>query len=162
MEAKSNEYRVYIEEHKRNVVRAYERIRATCRSVGWVDRAVARIDATDRIATHDDTKYSRAEFDAYRRRFYPVSPAERDAAGFAAAWRHHYTANDHHWEHWLVSGRPTDMSDEAIVEMVADWEAMSYLKGGSALRWLEQQGGRMHLTDATREKARVLAALLCR
>ena len=61
--------------------------------------------------THDMSKFSRAEFGHYMRRFtvprltgVPVTP--QALAEFEGAWHHHYCKNDHHWNYWLHAGEP--------------------------------------------------------
>ena len=58
---------------------------------------------------------------------------------YQECWKHHYTVNAHHPEHWLdhENNTCTDMTLEAIVEMICDWEAMSLKFGTSTLKWYE-------------------------
>ena len=62
------------------------------------------------------------------------------------AWKHHYENNPHHPEHWVdhKTGVIRDMSLDAIVEMLCDWEAMSMYHQSSILDWYKN--------DATDEK----------
>jgi hypothetical protein len=57
------------------------------------------------LIIHDLSKFSRAEWGPYVRRFYGgrggVEDKAADPPEFAAAWRHHYERNPHHWDHWI-------------------------------------------------------------
>ena len=71
----------------------------------------------------------------------------------------HKKRNSHHLEHWMRpdindQSVPVDMDNDAIVEMVCDWEAMGemYRGNGSARKWYEMYGDRMIMTDATRQR----------
>lgn len=98
-----------------------------------------------RGVTHDLSKFSRAEWTPYVMKFFGdpgglFSPAEK--ATFAEAWQHHQACNDHHWQHWLLRApdghrlHPSlEMSLPARKEMLADWRAMSRVKGGSVVEW---------------------------
>ena len=85
-----------------------------------------------RLIIHDYTKFSRAEWTPYVTRFFDdLTP--RDATRFAAAWKHHYTHNPHHWNYWLndsvqygvrTAQEPPyarEMPEHFVREMVADW-----------------------------------------
>lgn len=99
------------------------------------------------IDTHDASKFSDSEFDGYRLKYHPTT---RELNGdesfkndvderFTECWKHHYETNAHHPEHWLDHENNTckDMSLDAIVEMICDWEAMSLKFGTSVLEWYE-------------------------
>jgi len=76
---------------------------------------------------HDLSKLRPFEWWSYAGRFYGTGSETFDLA----VWRHKQR-NDHHWEHWVaVSGSITafPMPRPAILEMLADWWAMSAQKG---------------------------------
>ena len=92
------------------------------------------------IVMHDASKYSEAEFEPYRRRFYPMVDAPYDAIGdddpiFEEAWKHHYTHNPHHPEYWVKDSKTLPMNSLFIAEMLLDWNAMTYTKGGTTWDW---------------------------
>ena len=71
----------------------------------------------------------------------------------------HKQRNSHHLEYWLrpdSSGQmvPVDMSKDAIMEMVCDWEAMSemYRNSSGAKDWYRLYGDKMTMTDTTRQR----------
>ena len=47
-----------------------------------------------------------------------------------------------------------DMSEDAIMEMICDWEAMGemYCSNGGAREWYKISGDRMIMTNATRQR----------
>ncbi len=104
-------YLSYIIQHKYFVFHAGRRIKVPL----W------------RLIIHDWSKFTRAEWGPYVRRFYgkqdnPLA-IQQD---FDAAWLHHQHHNPHHWEHWvLMKGKNTyvalPMPIELVREMVADW-----------------------------------------
>lgn len=80
---------------------------------------------------------------------------------------HHITNNSHHPEYWLEDKTKANidlqnrdkslevvdasgMSDDAVVEMVADWQAMSEeLKKNTAREWYNKQKDvRWHFTES--------------
>lgn len=99
-----------------------------------------------RILKHDMSKFSRIEFFAYAAAFHRGQ--EHNIKLNSAAWLHHKTKNDHHWEHWVTTdfvptpkGQISEtggsykmvalaMSEPAIEEMIADWFAASRHYGG--------------------------------
>lgn len=83
-----------------------------------------------KLLLHDLSKFSPAEFEAYRRQFFPADEEERLQSGFDGAWLHHCHHNPHHWQHWILNGEPLPMPEEEIREMVADWIAAGRAYGG--------------------------------
>lgn len=119
-----------------------------------------------RLIIHDFSKFSRAEWGPYTRRFYGgragVLDKEADPEEFHIAWNHHWHRNSHHWEHWLrIKGTeiiPMRMSFDSTMEMVADW-----LGAGRAITgewgvkgWYGANKDKMILHDYTRVLAESL------
>lgn len=94
-----------------------------------------------RLLAHDLSKLSPSELIPsavhyysyhYKLRF-PVTEKEkqRDKEAYQAAWRHHYTNNDHHSEYFHPAYNPScksldgplRMEKGALLELVADWYA---------------------------------------
>jgi hypothetical protein len=79
------------------------------------------------LLIHDASKFSRAEFGPYARRFArrPASSPSHvvDPQEWRDAWQHHWTHNAHHWQHWCGGdGRfLMPMPERYAREMVADW-----------------------------------------
>lgn len=88
-----------------------------------------------RLVMHDASKFSRAEWGPYVRRFFggaPDDPGVRRA--FNAAWRHHYEHNPHHPQYWLQleedgTMRANWMPPAYVREMVADWYGAGMAQG---------------------------------
>ena len=105
---------------------------------------------------HDNSKFSKEEFEPYRRRFYPTSFEVRiddNDYEFNNAWKHHYMNNPHHPEFWIDhDGMAMDMDDEYIVEMVMDWLAMSRYFNSDMVEWYYSEGKNNNFSDITRSK----------
>ena len=167
--AKKEEYMRYIKEHVNNVIRAFDEFSNN----EWLGKgmdseirqAVANLIENRKIPNHDASKYSDEEFEPYRRHFHSVDALEKEESeeDFEEAWKHHYTTNSHHFEHWIDSeGNPTEMDLESIIEMVCDWEGMSYKFGGSAKSWFdENKDKKVILHPNTKEKVEKILLLFC-
>jgi len=112
-----------------------------------------------RLVIHDASKFSRAEWGPYVRRFYagPGSRLRKDAdpLEFQIAWKHHWTRNPHHWEYWLPdplgATAPQAMPETYVREMVADWIGAARAQGKpDAAAWYATYGERMLLHPDTR------------
>ena len=138
---KQAEYLNYINTHIANVKKAFaemcenEYLYSTQNAI--VLEALETLKR--RIDKHDESKFSDAEFEAYRRHFYPVDVDENkwNEEDFQNAWEHHYTVNSHHPEHFKrPDGTIEDMPLVDILEMIADWESFRYIeKGGAKSYW---------------------------
>lgn len=145
------EYTDYINEHIKNVAKAWEEVKEKCKDViseytcGYPDVTMAMIDSN--IQTHDLSKFSKEEFDAYRKNFYPINEDEKkeNENDFNAAWKHHYMNNPHHWDYWYHQGREGEMMLIYIIEMLCDWRAMSYKFNSSTLDYWEENKKNIHL-----------------
>ncbi|MFA5572156.1 MAG: DUF5662 family protein [Candidatus Bathyarchaeia archaeon] len=83
-----------------------------------------------RLIAHDWTKLLPLELFAYNRQFFGKNKKPQQ---FMRAWLHHQNSNDHHWEYWIPrtghnrcevpypDNMAMEMSEGAIMEMVADW-----------------------------------------
>lgn len=96
------------------------------------------------IISHDQSKFSDKEFDFYRAKFYPCKKDIEEMSQetidelFENAWTHHYEHNAHHPEYWIITKNEpftSRMSYEYFIEMICDWMAMSYTKGGTVKSW---------------------------
>ena len=120
------EYKNYIIEHKDRVKQFAEWLRGSCSEVfEGVD-----LEAFDEIISeHDESKFSEEEFEAYAQKFYgkqDINGKPLDyVPGYEEAWKHHWTTNEHHPEHWLGE----DMPLIYILEMLCDWGSFSIDKG---------------------------------
>lgn len=125
---KEHQYDDYIWWH-RNAIRDAFTEMVMCPDLAWIildpviyDKMVTRIE------NHDLSKYDIAEYDAYRKYYYPINKQEKENAekDFQEAWKHHYENNDHHWQNRINDTEFTIETECAILENVCDWLAMGY------------------------------------
>jgi hypothetical protein len=90
------------------------------------------------LLIHDLSKFSRAEWGPYVRRFFGgrggVLDKSADPEEFNQAWAHHWQNNPHHPELWAggPEGDPykrVPMPARFLAEMVADWYGASRAQG---------------------------------
>jgi hypothetical protein len=113
------------------------------------------------LLIHDLSKFSRAEWGPYVRKFYG-GPSPRDTSGgydpnaqgdeFKRAWAHHWQTNLHHWEHWSEClPAPLPMPDRYRREMLADWRGAGLAQGKpDTAAFYRANGTRMRLHPETR------------
>lgn len=162
---KEQEYLDYINDHINNVNKAFELYMLPILNMTNISTLISDEELKEAIRnlqslipTHDASKFSDAEFDGYRMRWHPtaaeLAKQKEDPElqytvreRYEKCWEHHYTTNGHHPKHWLdpETGISKDMTLDAIVEMLCDWEGMSLKFGTSTLKWYEEK--------ATDEKA---------
>ena len=139
--AKEREYINYIIEHINNVYNVYEtlfedgkRYLPTGITEEEYNNAIENIK--QEVKEHDKSKFGEEEFDAYRINFYPTKKEKEKMDSdidffnevknnFQNAFKHHYTVNDHHPQHFIIDKEITDMPLECIIHMICDWCAMS-------------------------------------
>ena len=155
----SVQYDEYIEEHKSNVWEAFD----------WLHTNIPELTDEDtwheaeRLCAwmHDDSKYDKAEYDAYDAYFYGGNKSYEVTQEFNKAWLHHIHENKHHWQHWvLINDDPNngeiilDMPNEYIIEMICDWWSFSFKKGDlhEIFKWYDEHKDYMKLSDRTRSK----------
>jgi len=142
-------YLKYIDEHRNYIYGAFRRHgQRICLSLSLIGLSYHKL--RNRIAYHDVSKYGPEEFQAYRKNFYPKKE-EEGPSDFGKAWKHHYTVNDHHWEHWVENGKPKEMDRIAIAEMLLDWEAMSLKFKNNPAEWYRTHKNTILLGKRTRE-----------
>lgn len=165
---KEQEYLEYIKEHIGFVKKAFVMYFAplmdkSCISNMLSDTQIkqAIIDLAKVIDTHDASKFSDAEFDGYRMKYYPTKKEEVDPdfpalleKRYDECWKHHYQTNWHHPEYWynFETKEAKDMELVAIIEMICDWEAMSLKFGGTAMDWWENK------PDGKEEKEKIMSS----
>ena len=120
---------------------------------------------------HDESKYSKEEYDAYDAYFYPKPLTNKSEASkylrnlkidrdFDYAWLHHLHNNPHHWQYWVLNnddGTKTalDMPLKYIKEMLADWAAFSYIQGENKLiEWYNNNRDKQVMSKLTRERVK--------
>lgn len=119
-----------------------------------------------RLLVHDFSKFGRAEFGPYMRRYAQGRAGKMDHTDddmeWHVAWGHHWKRNPHHWEHWLrfvwdpwkrqLLPEPIEMPYTYVMEMIADWKGAGRAYNGSwdISQWYFRNAERMVLHPATR------------
>ena len=135
---KEEEYKKYINTHKENILKMHKLLQKYCSTYLTITMYDNNKDMLERLNKHDDSKFSKEEFDAYRIKFYPTKEEEnkiKTSAEYANmvktnyenALQHHYKYNTHHPQHYVDSdGSIRDMPVEDVYEMILDWMANMY------------------------------------
>lgn len=153
---KDLEYIVYINEHTANIKKAWEIVKPKLTGEKWLDDATF-LEISQRVLYHDITKFTSNEFHGYRKKFYPdktESQNEEAIEGFfQKSWLHHIHSNDHHWNHWIVSGDGIILSMPfvCIFEMLLDWFAMALKFGDTVEDFYNKNKESMLMHDETRK-----------
>lgn len=153
---KEQEYLNYIKSHVAHVIEAFQiyiepllNESNICKSVSDSDLYNAINKLKEDIEDHDASKYSDEEFPGYRARWYPTAMEQKGDEDYQnkveevyqQCWDHHRKNNPHHPDYWFDEETNTakDMSIEAILEMICDWEACSAQFNGNTLDWYENK-----------------------
>ena len=122
LQQKRQEYTEYIYEHKRFVENAFFYFK-TCRLNILSGDEMETLSYE--IKNHDISKFSKEEFEAYRKHFFPCSfeKSEDFKEEFDIAKKHHYLVNDHHPQN---PSRKYGLNKIACIHNILDWIAMSY------------------------------------
>lgn len=150
------DYYNYILEHRNNVLIAFNKYivpllekENICSLVPDSSIKSAINNLIETIQEHDSSKFGEDEFEAYRMKYNPTTYEKSFGQEywdyveehFQEAWKSHYTNNDHHPKYWVNSetGEIRDMTIEAILEMISDWEAMSIKFNSKTIDWYENE-----------------------
>ncbi len=98
-----------------------------CKDKPWHAQPLVQ-SINDKIALHDNSKFSEPEFKAYRIHVFPCENEIEDKKAWKSAVHHHYIYNPHHYQHWYIGGDFYEIPFEYIIEMMCDW-ASSYYPG---------------------------------
>lgn len=149
-------YNQYLEDHIRDVLNAYWWLKHNLPEVTYM---VDDIELFNNIKNHDDSKYSRDEYDAYDDYFYGKDKGPDVKKAFDYAWLHHIHNNPHHWQYWVLVNDEAaegivalDMPYHYIIEMICDWWSFSWKTGNlrEIFKWYDEHKN-MKLSDKTRE-----------
>lgn len=137
---KTQAYLDYVENHIRNVEKAWEVIKVACKDMEFItdDKMFEKLN--EEVGLHDISKMSEKEFVQYRKNFYPVEDSEKSKELFDAAWENHKKENPHHWQNWVEKAKTSDDPNEwkiNCVHMIIDWMAMGYNFGDTAESYYE-------------------------
>lgn len=143
---KTREYLNYIEEHVKNVQKAWTEIQEKCNDMFFIQNDSYYEDIGTEVQGHDLSKMSESEFIQYRKAFYPT--CDEPKYDMSEAWEHHKKNNPHHWETWTK--QYSQVSHQSVVNcihMVIDWMAMSYKFGDTPRSYYEKNKDRIELPD---------------
>lgn len=156
---KVNEYRSYIDTHIANVKRMYE-----IYGKDLCDRLKVSYDRLgELIKDHDESKYSKDEFEGFRIYYYPTLEEESDIElrglrknQYNAAWLHHLRNNAHHPEFWIyVDENGTNqchpMDPIHVAEMILDWAGMGVFFKKTAYEYWNDNVHAKPLHNSTRD-----------
>lgn len=158
----SEKYNEYIKDHKANVYKAFQWLEENLPEIfGSEEEGILDACRHQCEFSHDESKYSKEEYDAYDAFFYGGNKSFQVVENFKRAWLHHIHNNPHHWQHWILNNDDPDegeiildMPDVYIIEMICDWWAFSWKKGNleEIFDWYYEHKGYMKLSDYTRMK----------
>ena len=150
----SLEYDDYLNQHILNVANASDWIRQN------IGLDVNSFDISSNVFIHDDSKYSKEEYDAYDAYFYGGKRTKEIKDNFNYAWLHHIHNNPHHWQYWvLINDDPNngtvalDIPYKYVVEMICDWWSFSWSNDNlyEIFDWYDKHKDYMILSKNTRE-----------
>ena len=145
---KFREYIDYIEDHIKNVEKAFHEITDKCKDMRFVYDDFYYNILLNEVQKHDMSKFSTEEFTDYRRVFYPTN-IETKPFSLESAWSHHKENNSHHWENWTAKTLWKFPNEWEIhcAHMVIDWTAMGYKFGDTAQIYYEKNVDKIILPD---------------
>ena len=155
----SIEYDRYLSEHIENVRKGLDwmldNLPLNQEQISAIEEAM--------LHAHDESKYSKEEYEAYDKYFYGWNNSYEVYRAFDQAWLHHQKCNPHHWQYWvLINDEPDDetltqlkvlpMPLNYIFEMIADWWTFSWQNGNlfEIFTWYGKHRDRMMLHYDTR------------
>lgn len=155
----SREYDLYLQEHKANVKKGFDWIKA---NLPILLKPLS--DTTDlewQIGMqHDFSKNDPEEYNAYDAYFYGGNRSYEVVQNFNYAWLRHIHNNPHHWQHWVLNNDDPeegeiimDMLYNYIIEMICDWWSFSWANGDltEIFKWYDEHKDYMKLSPKTRE-----------
>ena len=149
---KIREYINYLEEHIRNVEKAWKEIKTKCKDMRFIWDDFLYFNIEEAVLNHDISKFSEKEFIQYKKYFYPSNDDKKNQTEnkklFEDAWEHHKEKNDHHWETWTtIPAWHPSYWELNCVHMVIDWLAMSYKFNDSPKKYYENNKENIILPD---------------
>lgn len=152
------QYSNYILEHKENVKKAFEWIKAYLSDMFDDDTLLL---AEKNISDHDNSKFEESEYIPYEKYFYGNNRSYEVVDEFRKAWLLHIHRNPHHWQYWILRNDDPDegeilldMPDCYILEMICDWWSFSWKqeKLNEIFKWYLDHKNYIKFSDYTRKK----------
>lgn len=149
----SVKYDDYLNQHIMNVASASD----------WIRQNISPflgLDISSNVFIHDESKYTKEEYDAYDAYFYGGKLTKEVKDNFNYAWLHHIHNNPHHWQYWvLINDDPDngtvalDIPYKYVIEMICDWWSFSWRSGNfyEIFNWYDKHKDYMILSKNTRE-----------
>ena len=141
---KNKEYKNYIHDHKINILKAfYEMISCENLEDIFSDSKVI-LELWQRALDHDDSKYKKEEFYAYRKNYFPINEQEKisNETAFEEAWKHHWENNRHHWQarqnDICENNKLTFQQKIDCLENIMDWLAVGYTVNDRPYQYYEE------------------------
>lgn len=150
---KQQEYLDYIYEHIKNIQDSFIELKHmnnnTIKELFTNDSQLVE-DVLMRVVVHDRSKYSKEEFEPYRKNFYPINDQEKEdnEEAFEKAWEHHWKNNDHHWDNRQAT---TTLNKPACIENLIDWMAMSKKFNNKIYDWYDNNKETIKLNPLEKE-----------
>jgi hypothetical protein len=145
---KTREYLDYIEEHVKNVQKAWRVMTEKCKHMRFIYDDLFYNSLGGEVECHDMSKLSEEEFVQYRKAFFPTKKEGERKLG--EAWEYHKARNSHHWQNWGVNTRccwhPNDWEADCA-HMILDWMAMGYKFGDTAQEYYEAHKDEINIPD---------------
>lgn len=152
---KKKEYKTYLKEHKKNIIKAFNEI-VSCKDLEWIvlDPEIV-YGLWERVLKHDVDEANKKTFEIYRRNFYPISKEEwkLNRENFLKEREHHKMINDHHWEsrvNWKNEDFDTK-TELACLENLIDWLAIGYELNERPYKYYDKHKDSLNLPGKQRE-----------
>lgn len=147
---KELEYKNYILNHIENIKKCFDIYnKQLCNQL-----EIDNMELYKLIIIHDQSKFSKEEFNLYRQYFYPVANEIKNQDLFDIGWLMHQNSNKHHPEFWIMrnDNKTTvlDMPNIYIAEMTLDWAAMGLNFKDNAYNYYHAQGYKKPLSNNTK------------
>lgn len=154
----SYDYDTYLLEHRNNVIKSFDWMLRNFED-GFFDEDTVSKVIMNVTHFHDQSKFDKAEYDAYDRYFFGEKRMGEIMSDFDYAWLHHIQNNPHHWQHWVLFDdlddglKALDMPYEYVVEMICDWWSFSWKADNlyEIFDWYKSHQDTMLLSQKTRQ-----------
>lgn len=149
-----NKYDEYLTQHIANVKKGYDWL---CLYLPELIKPEFADALAENIYSHDRSKYSDEEYEAYAEYFYGTK-SQAHAEAFDYAWLHHQHVNPHHWQYWILQNdedgkKILEMPEECVLEMVCDHWAFSWVKDNlyEIFDWYDKNKTKIQLHEKSRQ-----------
>lgn len=152
------EYDNYLYEHRENVKKGVEWM---LQNLEWIQLDQVLVsDLYALVKSHDASKNTQEEYEAYDAYFYGSNKSYQVVQDFNRAWLMHIHHNPHHWQHWVLLEDDPDggnvcieMPMKYVIEMIADWWSFSWKTDNlyEIFDWYEKHKPTIQFHSNTRE-----------